>query len=67
MRRARPLPTLENRIIRQPPDVCKLGHDTVDKSHVDKRASRLRLKNCVLGRLAVESILDIEPCRTEAL
>src|SRR5262245_23659792 len=58
------LPACKDVIVRQPTDVCKLGHDIVDKRQADKRATRLRLIDRMLGSLAVEPIGDFEPGRT---
>src|SRR6516162_3860923 len=51
-------PTLEDRVVREPPEILELGRDTVDEGDAGERSLAARLENHARGTLAVDDVVD---------
>ena len=51
-------PTLEDRIVRQPPEILEFGRDTVYEGDGGERSLAARLENRARGTLAVDDVVD---------
>ena len=52
------LPTLEDRVVRQRPEILELGRDTVYEGDAGERSLAARLENRARGTLAVDDVVD---------